>query len=234
MHSLSPFQPTAASLPPKGVTYLQKQVQGISVSHHALNPLSFILRAATVYPDRIALLHPDVKHPVQYTFSVWAQRIQNLAYALIEAGINPGDRVAVIAPNCPMIADAHHGVLGARAIFTPINTRLTPPEVTYILEHSGAKLILVDQECIHLIRGTTIPTIISNDTGKDDDPYETFLASGRRFSRERGWMGLEVEQDENVGAVLNYTSGTTGRPKGVLTTLRGSYLAAVGNVVEGQ
>ncbi|EIW86577.1 acetyl-CoA synthetase-like protein [Coniophora puteana RWD-64-598 SS2] len=234
MHSLSPFQPTAASLPPKGATYLQKQVQGISVNHHALNPLSFILRAATVYPDRIALLHPDVKYPVQYTFRVWAQRIQNLAYALIEAGINPGDRVAVIAPNCPMIADAHHGVLGARAIFTPINTRLTPPEVAYILEHSGAKLILVDQECTHLIRGTTIPTIVSNDTGRDDDPYEAFLASGRRFSRERGWMGLDVERDEDAGAVLNYTSGTTGKPKGVLTTLRGSYLAAVGNVVEGQ
>lgn len=70
------------------------------------NPLGFILRAAQIYPDKLALLHPDVPHPVAYTFSVWAQRIQNLAYALLRAGVRPGDRVAVIAPNSCVLRSA--------------------------------------------------------------------------------------------------------------------------------
>jgi len=163
-----------------------------------------------------------------------AQRVQNLAYALLQAGIQPGDRVAVIAPNTPLIADAHYGVLAARAILTPINTRLKPQEVTYILEHSGSRLILVDHEYTSLIQGTNIPTIISHDTGSPEDPYEMFLTNGRLFSREMGWAGLDAEADENAACVLCYTSGTTGRPKGVITTLRGSYLAAIANAYEGR
>ncbi|KAG1755131.1 uncharacterized protein EDB91DRAFT_274649 [Suillus paluster] len=228
------FQPTQESIPPPNVNYQQKPVLGLAPNVHPLNPFPFILRAASVYPDKLAIAHPDVKHPVFYTYAVWAQRIQNLAYALIQAGIRPGDRVAVITPNAPLIADAHFGVLAARAIITPVNTRLTPPEVSYILEHSGSKLILIDRDFTHLIGNTNIPVIVCHDTGRVGDPYESFLSAGRVFSVEKGWAGLDVEPDENVGAVLCYTSGTTGRPKGVLTTLRGSYLAAIGNVVEGQ
>ncbi|KAF8898581.1 hypothetical protein BD779DRAFT_1431789 [Infundibulicybe gibba] len=230
----SHFQPTPASIPPPGLRISRKATPGTPVYTHPLNPLDFILRAAQVYPNKLALAHPDVKHPVFYTYGIWAQRIQNLAYALIKAGVKPGDRVAVIAPNAPLIADAHHGVIAARAILTPINTRLKPQEVAYILEHSGSSLILVDHEYTHLIQGTKIPTIISNDTGRLGDPYEAFLDGGRQFSAERGWAGLDVELDENTAAVLCYTSGTTGRPKGVITTLRGSYLAAVGNAFEAQ
>ncbi|KIP08879.1 hypothetical protein PHLGIDRAFT_103706 [Phlebiopsis gigantea 11061_1 CR5-6] len=196
------------------------------------NPLSFLLRAAQIYPDKLAITHPHVKHPVFYTYGVWSQRIQNLAYALIEAGIKPGDRVAIIAPNSPMIADAHHGVLAARAVICPINTRLTVPEVSYILEHSGAKLVIVDYEYTHLVRDAKVPVVVSNDTGRAGDPYEDFLDRGRRFSRERGWAGLEWEPNENAASALCYTSGTTGRPKGVITTLRGSYLAALANAYE--
>ncbi|OJA10772.1 hypothetical protein AZE42_00312 [Rhizopogon vesiculosus] len=228
------FQPTRESIPPPNVNYQQKTVPGLPPNAHPLNPFHFILRAASVYPDKLALAHPDVKHPAFYTYGVWAQRIQNLAYALIQAGIRPGDRVAVITPNSPMIADAHFGVLAARAIVTPVNTRLTPPEVSYILEHSGSKLILIDRDFTHLIGNTNIPTIVCHDTGRAGDPYEGFLSAGREFSAEKGWAGLDVELDENAGAVLCYTSGTTGRPKGVLTALRGSYLAAIGNAVEGQ
>ncbi|KIK06843.1 hypothetical protein K443DRAFT_129433 [Laccaria amethystina LaAM-08-1] len=188
--------------------------------HHLQNPLSFILRAAQIYSDKIALIHTDVTNPVVYTFGIWAQRIQNLAYALIKAGIRPGDRVAVIAPNS--------------AIITPINTRLKPQEVTYILEHSGSRLILVDYEYAHLAQSSKIPVIISNDTGRAGDPYESFLTNGRRLSEEKGWAGLDAEPDENAAAVLCYTSGTTGRPKGVITTLRGSYLAAIANAFEAQ
>ncbi|KAK0421792.1 hypothetical protein EV421DRAFT_1894003 [Armillaria borealis] len=168
------------------------------------NPLLFLLRAAQIYPDKVALAHPDVKYPVVYTFAVWAQRIQNFAYGLIRAGIKPDDRVAVIAPNSYLETDACHGVLAARAILTPINTRLRPQEVDYILDHSGASLILIDEELLPLIAGPKLPRIVCKDTGRSDDPYEEFLSEGRRYSQE----GL-------------------GR-------LRRTYLAAIGNAFEGQ
>jgi long-subunit acyl-CoA synthetase (AMP-forming) len=102
-------------------------------------------------------------------------------------------------------ADAHHGILAARAIVTPINVRLKPQEVTYILEHSGARLIFVDYEYLNLIEKANVPVVVSKDSGLPGDPYEEFLSSGRRFSKERGWMGLEMEVDENAGATLCYT-----------------------------
>ncbi|KAF8973713.1 hypothetical protein BDZ97DRAFT_1900508 [Flammula alnicola] len=230
---MSNFTPTPASIPPPDVLLRLKEVSS-SPNYHALTPLAFILRAAQIYPDKVALIHTDVEHPVVYTFSVWAQRAQNLAYALIKAGIQPGDRVGVISPNAPLIADAHHGVIAARAVITPINTRLKPSEVAYIVEHSQCKLLLVDYEYANLVANSKVPIVISNDTGRAGDPYEEFLTEGRRFSNEQGWPGLVPEQDENAAAVLCYTSGTTGRPKGVLTTLRGSYLAAIANAFEGQ
>ena len=101
--------------------------------------------------------------------------------------------------------EGYQGVLGARAVICPINTRLTHGEVAYILEHSESKLIFVDHEYTHLVLGTKIPFIVINDTGKDDCPYEQFLAGGRKFSAERGWAGLEWEQDENAPCALNYT-----------------------------
>lgn len=114
-------------------------------------------------------------------------------------------------------------------MLTPINTRLTKREVEYILEHSGAKLILVDHEYTHLVEGASATIIICKDTGQFGDPYEDFLAKGRQHSNEKGWPGLDMELDENVGATLCYTyvivvvfiwwyilishysSGTTGR-----------------------
>ncbi|KDR85144.1 hypothetical protein GALMADRAFT_233793 [Galerina marginata CBS 339.88] len=231
---MATFLPTLASIPPSGTVLRLKELPTSLPNIHPLNPLAFILRAAQIYPDKVALVHTDVEQAVVYTFSLWAQRIQNLAYALIKAGIRPGDRVGVIAPNCPLIADAHHGVIAARAVITPINTRLKPAEVAYIIDHSQCSLLLVDHEYLHLVAGTKVPIVVSNDTGRSGDPYEDFLTAGRLFSNEKGWPGLDSEPDENVGAVLCYTSGTTGRPKGVLTTLRGSYLAAVANAFEGQ
>ncbi|KAL4268126.1 Acetyl-CoA synthetase-like protein [Pleurotus pulmonarius] len=228
------FQPTPASIPPRNVVLRQVTPKDKPVYLHNLNPLAFLLRAAQIYPNKMAIAHPDTKHPVFYPFSVWCQRVQNLAYALIQAGVRPGDRVAVIAPNSPMIADAHFGFLAARCVFTPINIRLKPSEVEYIIEHSGSKLILCDREYLHLIAGISVPVIICDDTGKPDDPYEQFLAKGREFSGERSWQGLEAEPDENAASTLCYTSGTTGRPKGVVSTLRGAYLAAIGNAFESQ
>ncbi|KAJ3990566.1 hypothetical protein F5890DRAFT_1480541 [Lentinula detonsa] len=205
-----------------------------SLLKRVYHPQKFLLRAALIYPHKRAIVHPDVKTPAFYTYSVWAQRVQNLAYALLRSGLKPGDRIAVIAPNVPMMADALQGALAARMILTAVNTRLTPQEVAYILNHSGSKLVLIDSEYLHLIEGTHIPVVVSNDTGKSGDPYEDFLSEGRQYSNEKGWLGLEMEADENTPAMLCYTSGTTGRPKGVLTTLRGTYLAALANAFEGQ
>ena len=104
-----------------------------------------------------------------------------------------------------MIADAYQAIPAARAVICPINTRLTPPEIAYILQHSRAKLILVDYEFAHLVKDTKIPVILSNDTGRAGDPYEAFLSQGRRFSQERGWGGLDSEPDEDAGMALCYT-----------------------------
>lgn len=104
-----------------------------------------------------------------------------------------------------MIADAYQAIPAARAVICPINTRLTPLEIAYILEHSRAKLILVDYEYAHLIKDARIPVILNNDTGRTGDPYEQFLSQGRRFSQERGWWGLEPEPDEDAGVALCYT-----------------------------
>jgi hypothetical protein len=77
--------------------------------------------------------------------------------------------------------------------------------VEYIIEHSGCKLLLVDYEFLHLVKGTKVTVIISNDSGRSGDPYEEFLSEGRRFSQEKGWLGLDAEWDENSAAVLCYT-----------------------------
>ncbi|KAI0001859.1 acetyl-CoA synthetase-like protein [Russula vinacea] len=228
------FRPTPASIPPSNARYTLSTPRGLPVNIHPLNPLEFLLRAAQIYPEKLALAHPDVQFPVFYTYSVWAQRVQNFAYGLLRAGIQPGDRIAVLSPNSPMIAESLQGVIGARAIATTINIRLTKQEIDYILTHSGAKLIFVDHEYEHLISNAKARRIVCNDTGRAGDPYEDFLTAGRAFSQEKGWAGLEMDADENNALSLNYTSGTTGRPKGVLTTLRGTYLASIAEAFEAQ
>jgi len=138
-------------------------------------------------------------------------------------------RVRVSFANFILLRAHRHlkGGLAARVVLCPINTRLQHHEVEYILgaslplhtchysffayllfgttEHSQARLILVDHEYLHLVKGTRIPIVISKDTGRVGDPYETFLSEGRRFSQERGWQGLDVETDENAGCLLCYT-----------------------------
>ena len=95
--------------------------------------------------------------------------------------------------------------MGARAVVCPINTRLKPAEVAYILEHSQSKLILVDHEYMHLVQGARAPIIVNNDNGKAGDTYEEFLSGGRVYSAERGWQGLEWNMDEDSPIELCYT-----------------------------
>ena len=98
-----------------------------------------------------------------------------------------------------------HGVLAARAVNVAINRMLRKSEIQYILEHSGAKIILVDHEYVDLVKDSKIPLIVCKDTGRFGCPYEEFLAKGRQHSEERGWAGLEMELNEDAPATLCYT-----------------------------
>ncbi|CAO1637519.1 unnamed protein product [Parajaminaea phylloscopi] len=252
------YRPPPSSRPPTGRPF------GLSLSplpHHAhnhspLTPLSFLLRGALIHPRKLAITHPERNYA--FTYEQWAARCLSLAFALtshVDAksgrAWQKGDRVAILAPNCPVILDAYHGVLAAGGIVVPLNYRNTKEELEYVVKSSGATVLLVDYEFEHLIAvDGPVTVIVSNDSGgRDDpsDPYEAFLERGRaaweaRQAQEMAQFGedgsarLDWELldtvEETDSAALCYTSGTTGRPKGVLTNHRGCYLAATANAFE--
>jgi fatty-acyl-CoA synthase len=187
-----------------------------------LSPVSFLRRSAYVYPDKVAVVHGERC----VTYREFGERVNRLASALAAAGIEPGDRVAFVAPNIPALLEAHYGVPAAGAVLVTINTRLGRDEVAYILEHSGARMVFADHEFVHLVEGAGLPTIRIDDTGAPGDPYEDFLATGSAKHFEHPVL------DEEQTISINYTSGTTGRPKGVMYTHRGAYLNALMEALE--
>jgi fatty-acyl-CoA synthase len=182
-----------------------------------LTPVSFLRRSAYVFPEKVAVVHEDRR----YSYRVFEERANRLGSALRAAGIEAGDRVAFLSPNTPAMLEAHYGIPSIGAVLVPINTRLAAEEVRYILDHSGARLLLADHELAHLVDRAGLEVIRIDDTGERGDPYEDFLASG---SPEQFELGVA---DEEQTISINYTSGTTGRPKGAMTTHRGSYLNAL-------
>ncbi|KAF9152954.1 hypothetical protein BG015_004385 [Linnemannia schmuckeri] len=201
-------------------------------NHSELNPVHFLARSATIYPQKTAVIHG----PRRYTYSQLNRRAVALAYALKhQLSIRRGDVVAIIAPNIPAMLEAHFAIPASNAIICAINTRLAPKEVEYILNHSGAKAVFVDKEFVELVRDSKLPKVVIADTGvAASDEYERFLETGYQKAATLGWGGLDQTDDENEGVSLCYTSGTTGKPKGVLYTYRGMYLAALGNAIEAQ
>ncbi|KAG0223960.1 AMP-dependent synthetase and ligase [Mortierella sp. GBAus27b] len=196
-----------------------------------LNPVHFLARSATIYPSKTAVIHGERR----YSYRELNRRSMALAYALKEQlGIERGDRVAIIAPNIPAMLEAHFGIPAANAIICAINTRLAPAEVAYILEHSGAKVVLCDSEFEALVRDSPLPKVMIDDSGLPTDPYEQFIRHGYLKADSLGWSGLDQTDDEEEAVSLCYTSGTTGKPKGVLYTYRGMYLSALGNAIEAQ
>lgn len=203
-----------------------------AVNYTPLTPLSFLARSTYVYPDKPAVIYKDTC----YTYRQLQQRVNRLATALQAIGVRKGDRVAFLCPNIPPMLEAHYGVPLAGGVLVTINIRLSALEMAYILNHSGAKVLCVDQEFAALIRPIrdqlpylqTIVTICDGDIGErlDGPDYEAFLAQGSEV-----WLDKPVE-DENEPISINYTSGTTGNPKGVMYTHRSAYLNAIGEVLE--
>jgi fatty-acyl-CoA synthase len=190
-----------------------------------LTPVSFLERSALVFPDKTAIVHENRK----YTYREFAERVYRLASALRNAGMQKHERVAFLCPNTPAMLDAHFGVPAAGGILVAINTRLNSQEVAFILEHSGVKYLFVDAELYPTVQPINlegIQVVRIDDTGKADDPYEEFLTRG---SPEPVTSWLE---DEEETISINYTSGTTGNPKGMMYTYRGAYLNALGEIIE--
>ena len=189
-----------------------------------LNPVDFLYRAAYMYPDKVAVVHGGRR----YSYRQLAERSWRLANALRSAGLGKGDRVATLLFNSPAMLEAHFGVPAAGGILVAINHRLTGAEIGYILAHSGARYLLLDTELETLagqagLDGVTV--IRCADSGEPGDPYEEFCA-GAPSERPASWL-----EDEEETISVNYTSGTTGRPKGVQYTYRGAYLNALGEVI---
>jgi fatty-acyl-CoA synthase len=199
-----------------------------------LTPLRFLQRSAGVFRQKPAVVYGERT----WTYPEFAERAYRLASALSRAGVGNGDRVAALLPNVPPMLEAHFGVPLAGAILVAINTRLHPEEIAYILDHSGARVLLVDAELARLVepvrnRLTGVDLIVTYEdpaaagvhlAGPD---YESFLAGGSPEAPPV-WP---IEDEEDVIAI-DYTSGTTGRPKGVMYTHRGAYLNSLGELLE--
>ena len=198
-----------------------------------LSSLSFLPRTASVYPDRIAVIHGDVRRDWRETHD----RCRQLASALARRGIGLGDTVAVMAANTPELMEAHFGVPMAGAVLNALNTRLDAATIAFSLEHGEAKMLIADREFSATVSAAlsqieTPPLVIDIDDpagiggallGEMD--YEALLQTG---DPEFDWT---PPADEWQAIALNYTSGTTGNPKGVVYHHRGAYLNAIGNTM---
>ncbi len=206
-------------------------LQPAAVNHVALTPLSFIERTAAVYGDYPAVIHGSIRRNWRETY----QRSRRLASALAGRGIGQGDTVAVMLPNIPAMLEAHFGVPMIGAVLNALNVRLDAEAIAFMLEHGEAKVLITDRE-FHKVIAAALKLMAHPPLVIDvDDPeygegatvseldYEAFLAEG---DPEFAWSWPE---DEWQAISLNYTSGTTGNPKGVVYHHRGAYLNSLGN-----
>ena len=200
------------------------------VGRTPLTPLAFLGRSAEAFGDKVAIVHGDRRA----SYRQFAAEATRLAHALRASGVGPGDRVAYLCPNVPELLVAHFGVPLAGAVLVAINTRLAPDEVRYILDHSGARLVVADTA----LHPTLQPVAASLRTVREvvavDDAGVAPAVPGPSYAEllARGSdepLPWEVA-DEQATISINYTSGTTGRPKGVMYSHRGAYLNALGEV----
>jgi fatty-acyl-CoA synthase len=180
-----------------------------------LTPLDFLARATYVYGDSPAIVDGERR----FTYSQFAERVNRLAAALAALGVEAGDRVAVLAFNGLCALEVHFGPMRIGAVLVMLNTRLASPELDWILKHCGAKVLLVDAALRPLVESAGVPYLISD--------YESFLDSAPDLPNCPA-----APIDENACIAINYTSGTTGTPKGVMYTHRGAWLNAMGEIAE--
>ncbi len=202
-------------------------------NYASLTPLSFLARTAAIFPQRIATVHGTTRRTWSETYA----RSCRLASALAARGIGPGDTVAVIAANTPEHFEAHFGVPMCGAVLNAINIRLDAETIGFILQHAEAKVVICDREFSETVERAVGMQAVKPLLVDIDDPsfsggeligtmnYEELLATG---DPEYAWQRPE---DEWGAISLNYTSGTTGNPKGVVYHHRGAYLNALGNVL---
>ncbi len=191
------------------------------VSHTPLTPLRFLERAAEVHPSSLAVVDGERRS----TYRDLAAETTRLARALLAAGVGPGDRVAFLCLNTAEMLVAHFAVPLAGAVLVPINTRLAAEEIRYICDHSGARLLFVSESLLGSVPAglATVREVIGI-----EGSYAGFLARGG--DEPLPW----AVADEDATISINYTSGTTGRPKGVMYTHRGAYLNSLGEIVHSE
>ena len=189
-----------------------------------LNPVNLLVRAAYVYPEKVAIVDGQRR----YSYAQLAERSWRLGNALRSAGLSKGDRVATLLFNSAPMLEAHFGVPAAGGILVAINHRLSGSEIGYILKHSGARFLVLDDELAALTASLDLSevTVIRRAEADDAvDQYDDFLAGGSA-ARPESWL-----ENEEETISVNYTSGTTGQPKGVQYTYRGAYLNALNEVI---
>ncbi len=204
-----------------------------SANFTPLSPLTFIERAASVYPKQTALVYGNIRRNWSETYS----RCRRLASALSKQGVGTGDTVAVMLPNLPAMYEVHFGVPMTGAVLNTLNTRLDADTIAFMLKHADAKVLLTDREYSQTVKTALMqldfkPLIIDVDDPNfiggefiGEMEYEVFLQQG---DPEFEW---QLPEDEWQAISLCYTSGTTGNPKGVVTHHRGAYLNAVSNIM---
>ncbi|WP_282608327.1 acyl-CoA synthetase [Pelagibius sp. Alg239-R121] len=218
---------------PGEVSIFERGLGANPANFEPLSPVSFLRRAAQVYPDKIAVIHGEQR----FTYREFHQRSCRLASSLAKRGIGPGDTVAVMAPNVPALLEAHYGIPMLGAVLNALNTRLDAATIAFTLKHGEAKVLITDREFSPVI-SKALEDVESDLLVVDiDDPladsgellgdldYETLLVEGDAA------FPAGQPQNEWQAICLLYTSGTTGNPKGVVYHHRGAYLNALGNVI---
>ena len=201
------------------------------VDRTPLSPVLLLERSAHAFPERVAIIHGER----QYTYQEMAGEANRLARALKATGVKPGDRVAYLCPNIPEMLIAHFGVPLAHAVLVAINFRLSSGEIEYILNHSGAKLLVVDTALMSstapIREGLeTVEEIVYIDDAGIRPEFEA-TSYADLLARESDEPLPWTVDDEDRTITINYTSGTTGRPKGVMYSHRGAYLNSIGQTI---